>query len=221
MLAFYMRILRPHTVHSYERFQSLYIRLLISWIQKYTPLTFPFNVLSTENTIKDKITKIFHFITENTLLANTFPYYTCWNLLASKMAAVNFRCEAAASKTSKEWPFCSIPYSVPAFYRFRLLQFRVIPFPIPFRDSPFRVLQVAEFYSIKAVIKTLEYAICNKIAVRIMHVTCSGRGMIWLYYDGHLHYRLNFDLKKSRQKFHHSFSILQSFVAKCFKMRII
>jgi hypothetical protein len=33
------------------------------------------------------------------------------------------------------------------FYRFGLLQFRVfalpIPFPIPFRDSPFRVLQVA------------------------------------------------------------------------------
>jgi hypothetical protein len=82
--------------------------------QKYTPLTFPFNVLSTENTIKDKITKIFHFITENTLLANTFPYYTCWNLLASKMAAVNFRCEAAASKTSKEWPFCLILYYVPA-----------------------------------------------------------------------------------------------------------
>jgi hypothetical protein len=61
-----------------------------------------FNVLSTENTIKDKITKIFHFITENALLANTFPYYTCCNLLASNMAAVNFRCEAAASKTSKE-----------------------------------------------------------------------------------------------------------------------
>jgi hypothetical protein len=56
--------------------------------------------------------KISHFITENALLANTFPYYTCCNLLASNMAAVNFRCEAAASETSKEWPFCSIPYSV-------------------------------------------------------------------------------------------------------------
>jgi hypothetical protein len=39
----------------------------------------------------------------------------------------------------------------------------------------------------------------------------------------HLHYRLNFDLNKSRQKFHHSLKehhklvIFQSFVAKCCK----
>jgi hypothetical protein len=44
----------------------------------------------------------------------------------------------------------------------------------------------------------------------------------------HLHYRLNFDLNKSRQKFRHSLKvsitklvIFQSFVAKCCKMRII
>ena len=75
----------------------------------------PFPEPSTENTEKNKITKNFHFITEKHFSLIHFPVIHAviyFGLLASNMAAVNFRCKAAASKTSKEWPFCSILYSV-------------------------------------------------------------------------------------------------------------
>jgi hypothetical protein len=64
---------------------------------------------------KNKITKNFHFITEKYFSLVHFPVIHAaiyFGLLASNMAAVNFRCKTAALKTSKEWPFCSILYSV-------------------------------------------------------------------------------------------------------------
>jgi hypothetical protein len=53
--------------------------------------------------------KIFHFITENAI---HFPIILAAQSTCQQHGGRQFPLQAAAPKTSKEWPFCSIRYSV-------------------------------------------------------------------------------------------------------------